>query len=443
MLNVLSCQRKCMSIEWEALSPDEILERLNEVHPRLLISKNAVININGNIESNELARNWYGLLRIDAHYLLSQEPLHYEIPDGLRLLAVSRGVLQRIYTLALVYHLDGDERYVQRAWRELEAAANFPDWNPRHFLDTAEMTHAFAIGYDWLHDVWDKGQLRTLSDSMADKGLKPALDSYRGKASFGWWVRSKHNWNQVCNGGVGIGALAIADENPELAGEIIHEALRSLRGAMAQFAPDGAWSEGPGYWNYATFYNVIFLAALETALRTDFGFSRAAGFSETGLFPIYLTGPMGLAFNFADCGERIGSAPQLFWLARRFDRPIYAWHERRERVPEPLDLVWFDAGGSGPTDLALDRHFRGTEVVSMRSAWDDGDAIFVAFKAGDNRSNHSNLDLGSFVLDASGYRWAIDLGADDYNLPGYFGSQRWTYLSPPRRRSQYARHRSR
>jgi hypothetical protein len=31
------------------------------------------------------------------------------------------------------------------------------------------------------------------------------------------------------------------------------------------------------------------------------------------------------------------------------------------------------------------------------------------------------------VLDALGERWALDLGPDDYNLPGYFGKQRWTY----------------
>jgi hypothetical protein len=63
----------------------------------------------------------------------------------------------------------------------------------------------------------------------------------------------------------------------------------------------------------------------------------------------------------------------------------------------------------------------------MRSAWNDRDALFVGFKAGDNKANHSNLDLGSFVLDGDGVRWFVDLGADDYNLPGYFGSQRWSY----------------
>ena len=51
----------------------------------------------------------------------------------------------------------------------------------------------------------------------------------------------------------------------------------------------------------------------------------------------------------------------------------------------------------------------------------------MGLHGGSNAFNHSHLDLGSFVLDAIGQRWAIDLGADDYNLPGYFGGQRFTY----------------
>ena len=51
-----------------------------------------------------------------------------------------------------------------------------------------------------------------------------------------------------------------------------------------------------------------------------------------------------------------------------------------------------------------------------------------ASRGGDNQANHSHLDLGTFVLDGLGHRWAVDLGGDNYNLPGYFSkAQRWTY----------------
>jgi hypothetical protein len=70
--------------------------------------------------------------------------------------------------------------------------------------------------------------------------------------------------------------------------------------------------------------------------------------------------------------------------------------------------------------------FRGVDVAFLRSGW-DSKATFIGFKAGDNKANHSHLDLGTFVLDLRGQRWCEDLGSDEYNLPGYFGKQRWTY----------------
>ena len=291
------------------------------------------------------------------------------------------------------------------------------------------MTHALAIGYDWLYHAWTEAQRDVLREAIITHGLRPALDSYRGKGGHGWWVRSHHNWNQVCNGGIAAGALAIADEEPELAGKIIRAGLVSLQRAMKQFAPDGAWSEGPGYWNYATSYNVMHLAALQSALGTDFGLSEHEGFDQTGDFPIYLTGPTGRTFNFADGGDSAVRAPQLFWLGRTFGRPLYSRYQRVHARPTALDVLWYDGQAVAPDmgDEPLDRYFRGPEVVTMRSAWDDPSALLIGFKAGDNKVNHSHLDLGTFVLDALGQRWACDLGGDNYNLPAYFGGRRWTY----------------
>jgi predicted nucleic acid-binding Zn ribbon protein len=378
------------------------------------------------IEEHSLARRYSDDLRRSAERILNDNPVEYRIV-GPRLLAQSRRAVSRVYTLGLAYRLSGEKRFAERAKRELMAAAAFPDWNPSHFLDTAEMCHAFAIGYDWLHDTLSPEERRTVREAIVEKGLKPAREVYEKD---GWWAKTIYNWNQVCNGGIGIGALAIAEEEPELAGWILSKAIASIRRSMVTFGPDGGWAEGPGYWNYASRYAVYFFAALDSALGTDFGLSDIPGFSEAGLFRIHFCGPIGKTFNYADAGQGGGSAAQMFWMARRYDKPIYAWHERQcVRRPDPLNLIWFDPRGKGPAEsgLPLDRHFKGVGVVFFRSGWQDENAIFVGFKGGDNRVNHSHLDLGSFVFDALGQRWALDLGPDDYNLPGYFGSKRWTY----------------
>jgi hypothetical protein len=405
----------------------EIIGRLRLEHPRLLATASDFTQRKQHAAIEPQLKTWHEALRREAENLLGQAPSKYEIPDGLRLLSVSRRVLHRAELLALLYRLDGDPRWRNRAWQELEAAAQFPDWNPRHFLDTAEMTHAFAIGYDWLFDAWSPAQRVTLRTAMVEKGIKPALEIHRKKSS---WTRVRHNWNQVCNGGIGMGALALADEEPALAGEFLRHALLSIQLPMAEYGPDGAWAEGPGYWNYATTYNVVFLAALETALGTDFGLAQTPGFAEAGAFPLYLLGPLNRTFNYADGGDGAIRAPHLFWLARKFQRPEFAAYERRLASPEPLDLLWYDpklASGQRTEALPLDKYFRGADIVTFRSAWNDRDALFAGFKAGDNKANHSHLDLGSFVFDALGKRWAIDLGAENYNLPDYFGKARWTY----------------
>jgi len=421
--------------------PAPLLSTLKRTHPRLLATEEDFRRLRERVGRNARWKEWADALRQQAADILQQPVCRYEIPDGLRLLATSQRVKERAYTLAMLFRLDGDSRYVERLWQELQAAAQFPDWNPRHFLDTSEMTHAFAIAYDWLYDMWSTEQRRLIREAIVQKGLEPGLKSYRGEWSYGWWVKSPYNWNQVCNGGLTLGALAIADEgeaadsdsSPSLrTAWIVEGALRSLPLAMASYAPDGAWVEGPGYWNYATAYTVAMLAGLQTALGSDFGLSRSPGFDKAALFPIYMTAPSGRVYNFADCSESpIGghSTPHFFWLAKRFRRPEYAWFGLQHARPVALHLLWGDVRAKSPEEakLPLCARFRGVEVVAMRTSWSDPKALYVGLKAGPTSAPHGNLDVGSFLLEALGQRWAIDLGADDYNLPEYFGRLRWTY----------------
>ena len=420
----------CLTLAAALLLAEEIradtnpLATLRRDHPRLLVNAGEFEQIKQRIAKDPQLQQWQSNLRAKAAKILRESPSRYEIPDGKRLLATSRRVVDRVRLLAWMYRTEGDRQYADRAWRELEAAAAFKDWNPSHFLDTAEMTHAFAIGYDWLYDVWTPDQRATLRAAIVEKGFKPALVIYRGNK---WWSACNHNWNQVCNGGITTGALAIGDEVPDLAGEILRSALASVPRAMAEFGPDGGWPEGPGYWHYAVMYNVAMIASLQSALGTDFGLSATPGFADTGLFPIHMAGATDRCFNFADCHEGEIRSPEMFWFAQKFKRPDYAADEQRMASPSPLDILWRNGAPPAASALPLDKYFRHVEAVSMRSAWNDPKALFVAFKAGDNKANHSHLDLGSFVLESLGVRWAVDLGGDNYNFPGYFGKQRWDY----------------
>lgn len=416
--------------------PDNLLATLKTVHPRLHATKEEFAALKDKIAGDETLKSWYDetIKRTDA--ILTEEPSIYIIPDGLRLLSTSRRVLGRILNLGFAYRMTGDAKYAERAWKELEACSKFPDWNPKHFLDVGEMTNAFAIGYDWMFDYWNKDQKNILKSAIIEKGLNRAMMAYEGRAvqNHSWWIRVEHNWNQVCNGGIGMGALAIADEEPKLAEYILRQVINNLPYAMIHFGPDGAWNEGPGYWGYSTQYNVSILSGLNSALGTDFGLSNIDGFSKTGLFPLYLTGPIRRSFNYSDAGDGPTGGSQMFWFAKKFNLPAAAAYQKNgSRAGGPLDIIWYPSElmKVQVPEMPLAAYYRAAEVATMRGAWNDEKTWFVGFKAGDNKANHSNLDIGSFVLDALGKRWVSDLGSDDYNAPGYFSTgtngQRWTY----------------
>ena len=406
---------------------EDVLATLRRGHPRLYVTDSELALIKARLQQDPEARRWYNALQARAHKMLSEPTVEHKV-IGPRMLEQSRAALDRISTLAFLYRLDGDRQKADRARAEMLAAAAFRDWNPSHFLDTAEMTHALAVGYDWLYSYLSPDERATIRKAIVERGLKAGLEAFQRKA---WWTVVDHNWNQVCNGGLTLGALAIADEEPDLAREMIDRSRASIVLAMRTFAPDGGWPEGPGYWDYATEYTCYYLAALDSALGTDFGFEQMPGFADTGLFRIHSIGPSALTFNFADASARAEAAPQMFWMARAFRRSLYAQHERRFAAEEPdiFHLVWLSGTKVAPPEPnpPLDASFRAINVAFFRSSWDDPDAVYVGFKGGDNAANHSHLDLGTFVLDARGERWALDLGADDYDLPEYFGKLRYTY----------------
>jgi hypothetical protein len=414
-----------------SLSLEEVrtwVDRIEASHPRLLATRSELDDLRNSLDADPLRRQVAQTIVRQARLMQSLAPVERKL-EGRRLLGVSRNCVQRVLTMAMAYHLTGDDAHVQRCQREMLAAARFDDWNPSHFLDVAEMTFALAIGYDWLHDQLDNPSREEIRTAIIEKGVcLPFTTRHRG------WVRSRNNWGQVCHGGLTAGALAVAEHDPDLAARTVHNALHNVTRSMAAFAPKGSYPEGPGYWSYGTSYNVILIAVLESALGTDFGLTKAPGFDMTGQYLGLVTGPCGATFNYADGGSRRSPQPILFWFAERYDRPDWLlgererWHEglaemnRRRRATSggrlaPLVLLWMPQQHAEPKiRMPLSWYSEDeTPITIHRTSWTDPNATFLGLKAGSPSANHGQMDLGSFVLDSDGVRWAMDLGAEGYH----------------------------
>jgi hypothetical protein len=292
------------------------------------------------------------------------------------------------------------------------------------------MTHAVAIGYDWLYPVMDQQSRDQIKAGLLKLGLDEGKKAYAGNA---WWMKVDHNWNQVCNSGLTVGALAVAETNPDLALTIISKAIENLPYALKSYGPDGVWGEGPGYWSYATDYTAYGISALQTALGSDFNLTKLPGMNQTGYFPIYSAGPTGYMLNYADAGEKSKlEAPHTdFWLAGIYGNNHFSdfvIDQLKTRTANVFDVIWYRPYANSAAKRDLDKYFDGSVALYFsRSSWTDPNALWIGLKAGYNKVNHAHLDLGNFELDALGVRWARDLGSDDYNLPDYFGSKRYTY----------------
>jgi len=408
--------------------PRDPIAAVRRGHPRLFVTAEGLVALRAAIASDgELAARVANLRAVAAE-LLRQPPIEYRLDRRGNQLAAARATLHRITTLGLVALLDRDPAITARAREDLLRAASLPTWNPRHFLDVAELTHAVAVGYDWLFDALSAEERTRVRGAIARLGLRESLCFYRSGAlitASGFnWALCTHNWNTVCNGGMAVGALAVADEEPDLAREVLVAAGGSIRRSLSAYAPDGGWIEGPGYWRYATEYAVTFFAALETAVGPEAvaPYLATPGLERTGEFAVHAVGPSGECFNFADGREHPPPGDHLLWLARAYRRPLYAWYAKRHPEGSAREILWHAGSVQDPVEsgLPVDACFRGAEVAFLRGAWDDPEAIWVGFKGGDNDANHAHLDIGTFVLDAQGVRWALDLGRDDYALRGYF-----------------------
>lgn len=397
-------------------------------HPRVIYSQDDFDNLKKIVELGEnkdVCQLHKHLIKLADNAVKKATKLEYKKDaSGKRILQVSRDALARIVPCAYAYKLTGDKKYLKKAEENILEVCSFDDWNPSHYLDVAEMAAAVSMGYDWLyHDLKKKTKsevVRVLRDY--------ALTTCRDK-KYTWWYKRIGNWNQVCNAGLVCSALAIYEHCPELAKEVIDDAVRTNRPAIEGiYGPDGAYPEGATYWGYGTIYQVLMLTALENAVGIDYDLSNAPGFLETGTFKIFARGATGNDFNFADNSLSGNSNYPIWYFAAKKQDPSMLYVER-ELVKDPK---YRNSGHKGLIALAvrnamdiktgdakesIQKFYSAqgkTPVMMCRTGWEKND-LYLGIKGGQDGYLHGHMDGGSFVYDAYGVRWAFDMVKQDYS----------------------------
>lgn len=415
------------------------------IGPSLIATPQRVQAILDAIPTDPVIADWVQRMYQSANDYLLLPPLTPEwidTADGETvpiMLYTAREAVKRCTKLGLTWLLTKDPIYADRLYDEVMALCDFPNWEkptipPEVFLSVAEMGTAVVLGADWLGTRLSRLERAHVVDALVNKLMLPGLRRHDiADLTRQGWPQWADNWNIVCNAGMVLGALYVGHDQPGLVTEVIGRALNTVSIGFCLYWPDGGWGEGVSYWAYATRFAAILIDSMDCRGLGDevAHLMETPGFSTNGNVPLYGIAPSGEPFDFADCDDSVSRAA-LGWTGQKFSRPVDIWQCRQKRDNSRIAfaLLWVAGQGTGqdPASLGLPPYItlQSTGMVVWRSSWTDPQATYLGFKGGDTRFRHAHLDLGQFIYEVRGQRWAIDFGPDDYGTPGYFDPMlRW------------------
>ena len=407
----------------------------NNHHPRLLVSDEIINRIKTYKNTDSFMQKAYAAVETKANTLLASDPdAAYTENSGV--LKFSRNVENVASYCGLMYLLTGNEDYAARVWEEAEVMINSDElwYDTSTGLDSAHIANGMALAYDWCYDYLDRDQKLAIRNALMKHAFAYAQRVRGGSGYMGF----RNNVVAANSKGFMTAALAICDEPgyEDFCNEFINNVVTYLPQNLGpQFVPDGAYSEGAGYWKY-TVYSLMFMTdAMLTSIGSDGGIQEMPGLEKTGYFPIALRGTNRFfnLFNYSDVNKNYNQyiSPVYHYLAKRYNLPaIRACHlANLEAYPsyyQMEDLLWYNPDLPYDTDwtsdLPKDYFLDGLEpIVSMRSGYSNTDN-YIGAKGGNSKTGHDQYDAGTFVLDALGTRWIQDQGAGVYgsSTPDYY-----------------------
>lgn len=420
----------------DCMDSDELLHftRLEgRKHPSIIADEESFTRVK-NTDDKTLA-TWRDALIKKADNVLGASALEYKIADGLRLLSVAQDFNNRITLLGFAWKMTGDDKYYNEAYELMHSVGEFPDWNSKlHFLDTAEMAYGVAVYYDWFYQKHTKEERKYVTNALNKNAFVPAVEVYKGiYDGSAFWRQTTTNWGMICNGSIGMAALAVMEENPEYYSDVLRCAMRSLDFMWYELMPDGGWHEGVGYWEYTYCYMSRFFSSLVNTIGRDTGYLKGDETEGYGYFRRNLTTKNG-ADNFDDAFCYQYDDYGAMWLARVKNNSEFAVM-RKQNIEKGyanvnmFDVLWYDEASEVEASESVgDIVYKSIDSAIFRDSFDEDNSLYFALHGGKNSEAHSHYDGGTFTYEIDGVRWTKDpgyaLGASGANPYGKAGLYR-------------------
>jgi hypothetical protein len=322
--------------------------------------------------------------------------------------------------LAFLYQMTDDESYAQKAFRYADKLCELEGWvagahrfdviYPRVWpygskddevvfsfdISAGDCALGLALVYDWIYPAMNKAQRDRIRGGL----LENAILRVRGSWEYHWWASAeKCNWAAICYGGVGLAALSLLTEDPNLT-DVVARSCEGFAKMLSNYGDDNGWAEGRSYSFYGIRDAIAFPDAVKrlTGNKLDLfdvpGWKHPADFALFGLTGAFndgaAAGPVGFSYTYNKLVTESRDETAMYYLQ------TYLSGEHRSR--SMWELIW-----PRPTDVKAEKppvaskYFPSIDWAFMRRDFDEGVQVAVKCAPADD-PHHGHLDAGSFIL---------------------------------------------
>lgn len=411
-------------------------------HPRILYTDADVEYIKTRLDSNSEWSNAYKKLISDANSLAktNYKTNYTAVPSEYQQSKASE-LQTAVTTLARAYLISGEEKYAEKGVEILECLISWESLDlSRSNLIGGHWSAAFAVGYDSFYDYileLDGGNdlLREARKTAYDLIMMPYYNAYSGITAQPTCIKIQDNFTGVCGGGLMSLLISLCDDgdDEQMIAYLMENCMKTLQTAVCLYYPDGGYYESVGYSQYMLTNFSLALLGMKNGFGTFYGLDGAKGFVDFGYSMTYLQSTHNNVTYHDGSRGYVYNALREIW-GYLFDSPEQAAIAKRQKKlagynPTVEELFFYEKAIEGKEDrvskealdaLGTDRFFFGAQSGAFTNDMNLKTPRFVGFHGGLTGLPHDMLDLGQFVFEANGVKWASDQGSDDYDLPGYF-----------------------
>lgn len=412
----------------------------NSAHPMLFANSDDFAEMRSRMNTDERFKRIVDNIIHRADQECKKELISYKYDDHLRTLNTGNNLETRMFYIGFAYQITGDKKYGEVAYNNLKQLSNFPDLNYGHPIDSGSYGAGIAIGYDWFYDYYTDEQRAEIEENAKRLHISVLDESFYGRITaksagaattqnqMGAQNKLISNYNTWVNYGNTMMSVAFMDKYPELCSDLLEKAIRSTEYSLKNLYPDGAWVESATYWEIVAKALSYIFGTLDNVYGTDFGLSSFPGVEKTGAQFLSINAPLG-RYNYHDANESPTWAPMCMMVFGKYFNQRYLTAARYTylfnilegkktmNLAHPLDAIFYvpDVKESEMSGFSKSNYIKGLESFTVHEDYNDKTGLFFASHAGPVTYYHAHNDVGDFVFDLNGVRWAVSLGTEDYN----------------------------